>query len=258
MRTISILAKRELRAYFYSPIAYAIIFMFLFIAGYFFFAAMDRYTYASFEMSRMAQVAGPQQLTIAQFVVTPLFGNMSVVMLLMTPLVAMRLFSEEKKAGSIELLFTWPATDFQIALGKYLAGLAVMVVMLAATAPFIGFLWLHTAPPWGSLLCGYLGLGLQAAAFLALGLFVSTLTENQIISATISFGALLIFWIGGWTVAGKTDMFSQIVAYLSIMEHFNNLARGILDSRDVIYFLSFTIFFLFLTLRSLEAEKIGG
>jgi ABC-2 type transport system permease protein len=258
MRTLYTLIKRELRAYFHSPIAYAVMFIFLLISGYFFFAAMNLYTMASFEMSRMAQMAGPQELTIAGFVVAPLFGNMAVVMLLMIPLLTMRLFSEEKKSGSIELLFTWPITDMQMALGKYLASLLVVAILLALTLPFIGFIRLHAAPPWGALLGGYLGLFLLCASFLAMGVFVSTLTENQIISAALTFGALLFFWVVGWTAGGKTDPVSEALAYLSIMEHFDNLARGVLDTRDVVYYLSFIVLFLFLSLRALESEKIGG
>ncbi|MDH5638630.1 MAG: ABC transporter permease subunit [Nitrospinota bacterium] len=258
MRTIYTLVKRELRAYFHSPIAYAIIFMFLLISGYFFFAGMNTYSLASFEISKMAQRMGPQELTIAGFVIAPLLGNMSVVMLLMAPLLTMRLFSEEKKTGSIELLFTWPVTDFQMAMGKYLASLMVVAIMLALTLPYAGFIWLHTTPPWSSILAGYLGLLLLAASFLSLGIFCSTLTENQIISAVLTFGALLIFWIMGWTSAGNTDWFSQLIIYLSILEHFQNPSKGVLDTRDVVYYISFIGFFLFLTLRSLEADKIGG
>ncbi|MDH5477225.1 MAG: ABC transporter permease subunit [Nitrospinota bacterium] len=258
MRTVYTMVKRELRAYFHSSIAYAIIFMFLFISGYFFFAGMNAYGLASFEMSKMAQRVGPRELTIAGFVVAPLLGNMSVVLLMMAPLLTMRLFSEEKKNGSIELLFTWPVTDFQMVMGKYLASLAVVAIMLGLTLPYVGFIWLHTTPPWSHILSGYMGLFMLAASFLSLGLFFSTLTENQIVSAVLSFGALLIFWVMGWTAGGNTDWLSELIKYFSILEHFQNPSRGVLDTRDVVYYFSFIVFFLFLSLRALEAEKIGG
>jgi len=170
----------------------------------------------------------------------------------------MRLFSEEKKSGSIELLFTWPVTDAQMVLGKYLASLMVVAFLLVLTLPYIAFMSAYAQTPWGALASGYLGLFLLCASFLSLGVFVSTLSENQIISAALTFGALLFFWVVGWTAGGKTDTVSELLTYLSIVEHYENLAKGVVESRDIVYYLTFIAFFIFLSLRSLEWEKIGG
>ncbi|MBI4827277.1 MAG: ABC transporter permease subunit [Nitrospinae bacterium] len=258
MRNLITLTGRELRAFFYSPIAYATGFIFAVITGVFFYAALSYYGMASYEMSRMAQFAGPRELSLGEYVLRPLFGNLSVVMLLMLPLLTMRLFSEERKAGSLELLFTWPLTDFQITLGKFLAVYLVFLLMLAVSALNIAILAWFAPPPWGVVACGYLGLALLGAAFLAMGLFMSTLTENQVIAAALSFGALLLFWVVGWLVPEQKDAFAAMVEYLSIFSHFERFSKGVVDTRDVVYYLSFAFLFLFLTLRSLEAAKYRG
>ncbi|MGK7345775.1 MAG: ABC transporter permease [Candidatus Nitrospinota bacterium M3_3B_026] len=250
--------KRELKAYFYSPIAYAVMVIFLVISGYFFYSGMTFYGVASFDMSRMAQFTGQQELSLSDYVLRPLFGNMAVVLLLMAPLLTMRLFSEEKKSGSIELLFTWPIKDGELLVGKFLAAASVLAVMLAATCVYLGFVAYYAAIPWGEIAAGYLGLFLLGAAFISLGIFISTMTENQIISAAVTFGALLIFWLIGWTAGDKTDAFSETLKYLSILEHFDPFTKGLIDTRGIVYYLSFAFVFLFLTMRSLESNKWRG
>lgn len=258
MRKLFAIVKRELRAYFYSPIAYVMIVIFLAVSGFFFYSGMTFYGKVSFEMSRMAQMMGPQELSLADFVLRPLFVNMSVIMLLITPLLTMRLFAEEKKTGSAELLFTWPLKDTDVALGKYIATVLVFAIMLGGTFLFTGLVWWHAQPPWAMILTGYLGLLLLGASFISLGAFVSTLTENQIVSAVISFGALLIFWAGAWTMGDKTGLLADVVNYLSILKHFENFSKGVIDTRDVVYYLSFVFAFQFLTLRSLESKRWRG
>ena len=258
MSSLFTLIKRELKSYFYSPIAYAVIFIFLVIAGFFFYSGMSLFSVASFEMGRTAQFTGPQELSLSEFVLRPLFGNLSVVMLLMMPLLTMRLFSEEKKSGSIELLFTWPLRDFELVLGKYLAVLIVFIIMVSLTGLYIWFIWWHDTVEWSTIACGYFGLILLGASFLALGVFISTLTENQIISATVTFGVLLVFWMINWTVGNQTGPLADVLNYISILQHYDQFTKGVLDTRDIIYYLSFIFLFLFLTLRSLESKKWRG
>jgi len=258
MGNLLVVTKREFKSYFHSPVAYAVICIFLLISGFFFYSAMSLYGLVSFELSRTAQVSGPQELDMTDMVMGQLFGNLSIVMLLMMPLITMRLFSEERKNGSAELLFTWPIRDFDLVMGKYLAALSVFFIMLASTASYLGFVCWHSTPHWQAVFAGYLGLVLLGASFLALGAFVSTLTENQIISAALSFGALLVFWVVGWAVEEKTDTLSQTLNYLSILKHFYQFARGVIDTRDVVYYLTFTFTFLFFTFRSLESGKWRG
>jgi len=254
LRSVITIMKRELISYFMSPAAYAVLFMFLLISGYFFYSGMVFYGLASMEASRMAQYMGRQEIDFASIVLRPLFGNMAVLMLMITPLVTMRLFSEEKKHGSIELLFTWPVRDISIVLGKFLAALALLFAAIAATGLYLPVAAASVSVPWWNALTGYIGLFLLAASFASLGLFVSTLTENQIISAVISFGALLMFWVIAWGAGDKTGAFAETLMYISILEHIENFAKGVLDTRDIVYYVSFIFFFLFLTMRSLESR----
>lgn len=145
-----------------------------------------------------------------------------------------------------------------MALGKYIATVLVFAIMLGGTFLFTGLVWWHAQPPWAMILTGYLGLLLLGASFISLGAFVSTLTENQIVSAVISFGALLIFWAGAWTMGDKTGLLADVVNYLSILKHFENFSKGVIDTRDVVYYLSFVFAFQFLTLRSLESKRWRG
>lgn len=250
--------KRELKSYFYSPVAYALTGVFTALTGYFFYSGMVFYGMASYEMSRMAQFAGPQELNVNEFILRPLFGNMAVILLLISPLITMRLFSEEKKSGSIEMLFTWPIRDIELTLGKYSAALLMLVSLLAPTLIYLGFVGYHSAINWGVVFSGYLGLLLLGSAFIALGVFVSTLTENQIISAAISFGALLMFWVIAWSVGEATGPLAETLKYLSILERLDTFAKGVVDTKDVVYYLSFIFVFIFLTLRSLESKKWRG
>lgn len=258
MSNLLVLMKRELRAYFYSPIAYVVIVIFMVISGFFFYSGMALYGIVSFEMSRTAQTIGPQELALADFVLRPLFGNLSIVMLMMMPLLTMRLFSEEMMTGSIELLYTWPIKDSEILLGKYLAAILMFISMMAPTLSFTGIIWFYSDPPWLTIACGYLGLFLLGAAFLSLGLFVSTLTRNQIVSSAITFGALLVFWIISWAAGDKSGVLPDVLNYLSILKHYDQFSKGVIDTRDVVYYLSFIFVFLFLAFRSLESRSFRG
>ncbi len=255
MSNLPVLMKRELRAYFHSPIAYVVIVIFTVISGFFFYSGMSLYGIVSFEMSRTAQAMGAQELTLADFVMRPLFGNLSIVMLMMMPLLTMRLFSEEMMTGSIELLYTWPIKDSEVLLGKYLAALLMFFFMMAPMISFTGFIWWYSDPPWLTIACGYLGLFLLGAAFLSFGLFVSTLTRNQIVSSALSFGALLVFWIISWAAGEKSGVLPDVLNYLSILKHYDQFSKGVIDTRDVIYYFSFIFMFLFLTFRSLESRS---
>ncbi|MEA2064261.1 MAG: ABC transporter permease subunit, partial [Gemmatimonadota bacterium] len=170
-------------------------------------------------------------------------------LLFMMPLITMKPYSEERKTGTIELLLTYPLSDLEIMLGKFFACFTLLLVMMALTLVYPLFLVLYSQPELGTLASGYLGLILMAASFIALGLFISSLTENQIIAAVATFAILLLFWILRWVGA------SELLAYLSVLEHFNNFSQGLIDTRDVVYYLSFTVLWLFMTLRVLESKK---
>jgi ABC-2 type transport system permease protein len=247
--------KRELKVYFTSPIAYAMLFIFLVITGYFFYSNVAYYALVAMQAARNPYTEG---VNIIDMVLSPLFGNISVVMLLMLPVLTMRLFSEEKKSGTYELLFSYPLRDTEVLLGKYLAALTVFTLMIGLTGLYQLLLWnLGVAEP-GVVLAGYLGLFMAGAAFIALGIFISSLTENQIVAAVISFGLLLLFWVVGWSSSVVGPPFASVFEYISLVTHLMNFAKGLIDTADLAYYLCFIFFFLFLTLRSLESKRWRG
>ena len=240
--------KKEMRLYFTSPVAWVIITMFLLIAGYFFYSIFAFYTLASMQSAMNPQMA--RELNVTDSVLRPLFSNVSVILLLLMPLITMRLFAEERRSGTIELLLTYPVRDGAVLLGKYLAALALYLIMLALTLLYPGILFYFTRVEWGLLLMG--------ATFLAVGIFASSLTENQIVAAITTFGTLLLLWVVGWSAEYVGGPWGRVLSHLSILEHFDTFARGVLDTKDVIFYVDVTIVALFLTLRSLEARRWKG
>lgn len=256
MRNAYPVCKRELKNYFNSPIAYTVLFVFLIASGYTFYNIFLSYTTASFRSLQSPELA--EQLNLTEWVVRPLFGNMSVFMLLIMPLLTMRLFSEEKKAGTIELLLTYPIRDSEAVLGKFAACLGVFALMLILTLPYPVILLILGQPELGPLLTGYLGLLLLGTAFISLGILISSLTENQIVAAILTFGVLLLFWMVDWSSSTASASIGAVLTHLSIIGHFDNFAKGVIDTSDVIYYLNFILFCLFLNLRALESKKWRG
>jgi len=248
--------KKEMRLYFTSPIAWVILTIFTLITGYFFYSIFAFFTLAS--MQSMMNPAMARELNVTDSVLRPLFSNISVILLLLMPLVTMRLFAEERRSGTIELLLTYPVRDGAVLIGKYLAALAVYGVMLAATLVYPALVLYFARVEWGVLLTGYLGLLLMGATFLAVGVFASSLTENQIVASITTFGVLLIFWVIGWSADYVGGVVGRVLTHVSLLEHFDSFAKGVLDTKDVVYYLDFTIVALFLTLRSLEARRWKG
>jgi ABC-2 type transport system permease protein len=249
--------KKELRLYFTSPVAYVLLTIFLLIAGYFFYSIFAFFTRASMQAAMNPQMG--RDLNVTESVLRPLFANLSVILLLLMPLLTMRLFAEERRAGTIELLLTYPVRDGAVLVGKYLAAFTVYTVMIAGTLLYPLLLVIVRAQPeWGPLATGYLGLLLMGAMFLAVGVFASSLTENQIVAAIVTFGLLLMFWIIGWTAEIVGGPLGTVLTHLSILEHNDTFAKGVLDTKDIIYYINFTALALFLTLRSLEARRWSG
>ncbi|MFQ5581064.1 MAG: ABC transporter permease [Mariprofundaceae bacterium] len=256
IRNIALIYSRELKSYFNSLTAYVVIVMFLLVTGYFFYTLLTTFSIVSFQAQTDPMLAKQYQLlNINETVVRPLFGSISIIMLLMTPLLTMRLFSEEKKTGTIELMLTFPVNDIDVILGKYLACFSVLLTMILLTATYPILLVVLGEPEAKPILTGYLGLILMGAAFISLGIFASSLTENQIVSASVSFGMLFFFWLISYSVNLVSAGLGQVLSYLSINEHIESLSKGVVDSEDIIYYLCFIAVFLFLTLRSLEANR---
>lgn len=248
--------KKEMRLYFTSPVAWVVMTIFLFIAGYFFYSIFAFYTLASMQSAMNPQMG--RELNVTDSVLRPLFSNMSVILLLLMPLITMRLFAEERRSGTIELLLTYPVRDGAVLVAKYVAALALYVLMLGLTLLYPGILFYFTRVEWGPLLTGYLGLLLMGATFLAIGIFASSLTENQIVASITTFGTLLFLWVIGWSAEYVGGSWGRVLSHLSLLDHFDTFARGVLDTKDVIYYINVTIVALFLTLRSLEARRWKG
>jgi ABC-2 type transport system permease protein len=248
--------KKEMRLYFTSPVAWVILAIFLLIAGYFFSSIFAFYSLASMQSAMNPQMS--RDLNPTDSVLRPLFSNITVILLLLMPLVTMRLFAEERRSGTIELLLTYPVRDGAVLVGKYLAALALYAVMLGLTLVYPVMVWYFTRLEWGPLLTAYIGLLLLGATFLAVGVLASSLTENQIVASMVTFGVLLLFWVVGWSADYVGGAWGRVLSHLSIVEHYDSFAKGILDTKDVIYYLSFTTLALFLTLRSLEARRWKG
>jgi ABC-2 type transport system permease protein len=237
--------KKELRSYFTSLIAYVVLAVFLVLAGYYFYTDL-----ALFVLWGGASV----QEGLWQY----LFHDIRLILLFTIPLLTMRLFSEEKKLGTIELLFTYPFRDIEILLGKYLACLTVFSVMLGFTVLYPILLAIVYQVELGPLVASYLGMFLLGSAFISCGIMVSSLTENQIVAALVTSGIIITFWFIDWNEAAVSPSVAVVLHHLSFFEHFYNFVRGVIDTKDVIYFMLFIFFFLFLTLRSLESRRWRG
>lgn len=234
MRNIFTIAVKELRSYFSSPIAYVVFVMFLVLSGYFFSVILL--------VSKEASLRGVAYNTI-------------ITLLFLVPLITMKLFAEEKKLGTMEILMTKPVKDFEVVLGKFLAATSLFLTMLASTIVYIFILVKFGNPDIGPMWSLYLGVILCGMSFIALGLFASTLTENQIISAVIGFAAILLLWILSW-LGGYTGEFTEkLLSYISLANHFDDFVKGVIDLKDVVFYLSFIIFWLFVSIRSIEARK---
>ncbi|GLI34086.1 ABC transporter permease subunit [Desulforhabdus amnigena] len=248
--------RKELYSLFASPIFYVVAFTFLLISGYFFYSNVAYFNLLSFQASQNPMMAS--QLNLAEMVLRPFFLNVSVVLLLISPLLTMRLYAEERKTGTLELLFTYPVTDGSTVLAKFAAVTTAFVAILAGTLPGIMLLGYISNPNWKAVFSCYIGIFLLGGAFLALGTFTSSLTQNQIIAAVLSFGALLMFWVIGWIKSLVNPSMAVIIEYLSVTNHFDSFTKGVLDSRDFLYYLLFVLFFLFLTLRQMESYRWRG
>ena len=258
MNNILAIAHKELKGYFASPVAYVVIGFSAILFGWFFVNLL--YYFDRMALQAGSGFQGPQAVNVNEILISPLFLNVSVILLFTLPLITMRTYAEEKRSGTIELLLTSPLTDLQIVVGKFLGGLVLYVAMLAVTVVHMGFLFAYGNPEWRPVATGYLGLLLMGGCFLSLGLFVSSLTRNQIVAAVITFGVFLMLWVIDWIGSdpGIGPRTKQVLEYLSITGHFDDFTKGVLDTRHVVYYLSFIFFGLFLTVRSVDSERWRG
>lgn len=249
IRNVWAIVQKEWRHYFGSPIAYVALFIWALLFGGF-FSLLFSYVLEASERSGMSPYGGGGGISFNERLIAPVLHNMSVVALFLTPMLTMRLFAEEKRQGTIELLATAPLTDLQVVLGKFLGALALYAVMLASGFLNFAVLWTHAvnAPDWKPLLTGALGLLLLGASFISIGLFLSTVTKNQIIAGSLTFGLLLGIWILGW-------LDQPVLSYLGLVRHSEDMMKGVLDLKDVVFYLSFIFFGLFLAQQSVESQR---
>ena len=252
MRNIWTICGRELHSYFVSPIAWVLLTVFAFLGGYFTYAATAFFVKDSFESQAMGQ---SMPMNLNDRVIVPVLSNIAVIALFLIPLIAMRLFAEEKKQGTIELLVTSPVRDWEIIVGKWLSAVIMYGALLVLILLDFSFLFLYGNPDWKPAALGFLGLLLQGAALLAICTFISTLTKNQIVAAAIGFALSLLLFVLSWATAFGATGISQVLSYISIVSHFDSFSRGVLDSKDFIFYVSMIFLGLFLTARSLESMR---
>jgi ABC-2 type transport system permease protein len=251
MNTLTI-ARKELNSYFRSPIAYGVMAFFGLIAGYFFYASVIFFVRRGVESTMMGQSF---PMDVNEYVVRPLLSNVSVIALFLIPMITMRLFAEEKRSGTIELLMTSPLSDLSIIMGKWLSALLLYAVMLLISALSMSLLFLYGSPDWRPIAVGYLGLLLMGGALLAIGTFISTCTKNQIVAGVAGFAVCLMLWILNWVTEFGTSWYERVFGYLAVTSHFDSFAKGVLDTKDIAYYLSVIFVGLFLTARSLESLR---
>ncbi|MBI4553498.1 MAG: ABC transporter permease subunit [Candidatus Latescibacteria bacterium] len=254
MRGMIAIWQRELKAYFVSPIFYAVSTVFLVIMGLLFYFNVAGYLQYFMQAAQYPPMM--ERININEMILRPLFSAMSfVAVLILMPMLTMRLFAEEKKTGTIELILTSPVKDWQVIVGKFFAVLSLYAIMMALTLIYPLILTMYGQPDWAPIWLGYLGLLFMGAGVLTIGLFASSLTENQIVAAVICFGAALLLWLFDGTADLVSGRWRELFSYLSVLRHYENFSKGVLDSTDVLFYLSFICFGLFITVRSLESTR---
>ena len=234
MTSVGTIFQREVSAYFLSPIAYVVIAVFTVFSGYFFSIMLGITQESTLRYS----------LAYTQFILS-----------ILTPVITMRLMAEENKTGTIEPLMTAPVTDFEVVFGKFLAAWTLYNVMVAPTAFYIIFLAWVGSPDYGAIIASYIGLVLMGGLFISIGLLVSAVTKNQIIAAVIGIVALLILLVIGLASAEHEGWFYNALRYIGTYDHWDTFTKGIVDTRDVIYYVSFTALLIFIVVRIVESRR---
>lgn len=251
MNTLTI-CRKELNTYFRSPIAYLVLGIFALLAGYFFYL----FVYAFVRQGMVAAMQGQNfPMNLDEMVVRGVLQNLSVIGLFFLPMITMRLFAEEKRSGSIELLFTSPIRDIEIILGKWLGAMVLYASMLGLVLISFLTLFAYGKPDWRAMMVGFLGLLLQGACLLAIGTFISSCTKNQIVAGVVGFGVTLLLWVLSYWSDFDSSITSKVLNYISVTAHMDSFSKGVLDLKDVIYYVSMSVLGLFLTARSLESIR---
>jgi len=263
MRNSLTILKRELRAYFTSNIAYIVLLVFLFLCGFFFVSNVRYFSDISEFSIRAANdpysfMRELPKVNSTEFVVRPFYSVMALLMLWVMPLLTMNVFAAEKKTGTIELLFTYPLRDWETIIGKYSACTTVFIVMLAGSFLFPILLdkYLGAQPEWPVIWLNYLGVFLMGASFIALGVFISSMSDDPLIAGFLTWGASLLVWLISFFVERLPyPRLVDVLQYLSLYDHFMNFSKGVFELKDAVFYITFTVFFLFLTMCSLGSKR---
>lgn len=252
MKNILVICRKELNSYFVSPIAYGLMAFFALLAGFFFYSATAFFVQRSMESQMMGRGF---PMSVNEWVIRPVLQNVSVIGLFLIPMITMRLFAEEKRSGTYELLATSPIHDYEIIVGKWLAALIMYACILGVSLLDIFILFAYGKPDIKPLLVGYLGLLLQGGCLLAVGTFISNTTRSQIVAGVATFAVCLLLWVLDWVSTLETSAWAKVVSYMSVLTHFEGFSKGVIDTKDVIYYVTMIFFGLFLTARSMESLR---
>ena len=253
-----ILAKKDLASYFRSWIGVFLSGFYFLISGIFFSILVLSFAKISLNASHNAY-QGVQGLGLTRFVFGSFFLNLAIVLIFLVPVLSMRAFAEERKQETLEMLFTYPLSDFEIVWGKWLSMVWFFELLFVPTVLYVFYIrWVGGSPDWGPVLGGFLGFWLLGSAYLSLGLFISAISENQVVSAAVTFSLLVVFWILDWVVGVTDGPWSLFFAALSPLAHYRDFTLGVVDLSNLAYFIFFNLYFLFLTMRAVETRNWKG
>ena len=256
MRNILTIARKELRTYFTSPIAYIVLTVWALFSGFVFYSLLAAFVQSGMQSQMMGRGL---PMNVNEFVVRRLLMNLSVFSLFLVPMITMRLYAEEKRSGTIELLLTSPVRDLELILGKLLAAFVLYAAIMGVALANLSVLFIYGDADWKPMAVGFLGVGLMGAAFLSLGMLLSTFTRNQIVAVALTFGLLLMLWVVDWvSYYTSSPAVGEVARYISFTTHIDNFTKGVIDLRDVVYYLSVIFLGVFLTQRSLESLRWRG
>lgn len=251
MSALWAIIRKEWKLYFVTPAAYVVLALFALIAGFFFYSMLAIYVMQSLGGGAFGQGA----LDVSTQVLQPLFFDIGITLLFLLPMVTMRSYAEELRSGTIELLKTSPVRRMEVVLGKFLAAFCLLLLLLIIAAGYVAIVIHYGKPDLAALGVAFLGLALMGATFLALGLLISSFTRNQIVAGVVTFSLFLLLWVADWVTAYASGGVSGVFSYLSITSHFQNFTQGLIDVKDVVYYLSLIVGGIFLTARRMELAE---
>jgi ABC-2 type transport system permease protein len=250
MSNVLAIAHKEIKGYFASPIAYIVLGFFALMFGFFFYSLLLYFNQQSF--------GGGPTINVNEQLIRPVFLNATVIFLFVLPMVTMRTYAEEKRSGTMELLLTAPLTDLQIILGKFAGAMGLFSAMLALSLIHVGVVFWRGNPEFWPVVTTYLGMLLMGGCFVSLGLLISSLTKNQIVAGMSTFAVFLMLWVINWIASFMGPTTQAVLNYLSITDHLDDFTKGIIDTKHLVYYISFIAFGLFLTARSVDTERWRG